>query len=91
MKKELDKFTRSYLLDEITRLREAWGTWEFWNDPERASRAMYGLLCVVSRTDDLEDKDLPTLTAVCDEFDKRLAYVLMSKHKSQQVAENIKD
>lgn len=69
--------SREYLVCEMNRLRELWGTKSFWADPAKASRAMLGLLFVWSRTENPEPHDIVMMQATCDEFDRRLAYALV--------------
>lgn len=76
-------FTKKYLLSEITKLREMMGTKKFWIKPERASLAIKALFYVYIKMpkSEIDDMVVRSIESLCDEFDRRLTYVILQDVK----------
>lgn len=70
--------TPEYFRQEILAFRELMGQKSFWENVERAGRAMYGLTMVYVQTNPLSESDQNLYLATSSEYDRRLAYAMTS-------------
>lgn len=76
MAEETSPYSVEYLRSEILKFREYMGQKSFWANPERAGRAMFGLLYVWTHTPASTESDNILMEATSKEYDRRLQYAL---------------
>lgn len=69
--------TVKYFRNELRSFHERMGNRDDWNPPEKMARAMSGLLYLYLKTDELAESDRILMLATSEDYDRRLAYVLM--------------
>lgn len=74
-------YTKEYVLSEASRLREWLGQKSFWEDLEKASKAVQALLYAYVNIPEREFDESVERSVVftCDEYDRRLAFILSQK------------